>query len=270
MQLQRGESKSLLAIDKTIDPPMVGSSNLKAQKTSTLPGDITYIEDSSLSQYKPSYQINFNIRDMEEKQAQVRQRIKKAFYEDLFLMLQSSDRRQITAREVEERHEEKLLALGPVLENLNNVFDQLIDIYFEFMLNQEKLPPIPDELQGMDLKIEYVSIMAQAQKTIGIAQIERVTNYVMNAATAFPNILKKFNEMEAIDEYASTVGLSPQIIRSDEDVQDMIAAEAQMAQKQQMQAEQMQQAQMAKTLAETPLDQEGSALNDILSNRNAI
>jgi Bacteriophage head to tail connecting protein len=34
-------------------------------------------------------------------------RIKRAFYADLFLMMAESDRREITAREIDERHEEK-------------------------------------------------------------------------------------------------------------------------------------------------------------------
>jgi len=50
----------------------------------------------------------------------VENRIERSFYVDLFLMLANSDRRQITAREIEERHEEKMLMLGPVLQRLND------------------------------------------------------------------------------------------------------------------------------------------------------
>ena len=46
-----------------------------------------------------------------------------------------SDRRQITAREIEERHEEKLLMLGPVLERLNDeLLRPLIDRTFNIMV----------------------------------------------------------------------------------------------------------------------------------------
>jgi len=45
--------------------------------------------------------------------------IRQAFYADLFLMMAESDRREITAREIDERHEEKMLMLGPVLERLH-------------------------------------------------------------------------------------------------------------------------------------------------------
>lgn len=269
MQLQRGESKTLKAIDKTIDPPMVGPPSLKNQKSSILPEDITYLEETQMAQFRPAHLVNFNIRDMEMKQDQTRDRIRKAFYEDLFLMMANSDRRNITAREIEERHEEKLLALGPVLENLNQVFDQLIDIFFNFMLKQGKLPPAPESLEGVDLKVEYISIMAQAQRSVGVGQIERVTNYFMTTAQAFPNILKKFNELEAADEYASIVGISPQLIRTDDEVQEMMAAEAEAMQQQQQMQMAEQAARTTKEMAQTDM-REGSALNDMLSNIEAV
>jgi DNA-binding IscR family transcriptional regulator len=43
-----------------------------------------------------------------------------AYYADLFLMLANDDRSNVTATEIAERHEEKLLMLGPVLERLHN------------------------------------------------------------------------------------------------------------------------------------------------------
>jgi len=46
--------------------------------------------------------------------AEVQGRVKEAFYANLFLMLAESDRREITAREIDERREEKMLMLGPV------------------------------------------------------------------------------------------------------------------------------------------------------------
>jgi len=82
--------------------------------------------------------VDPRINELEQKQAQVRQRIQRAFYEDLFLMLANDYRNdRPTAREIDERHEEKLLALGPVLETAQprsaRSFD---DIVFDFMDRQ--------------------------------------------------------------------------------------------------------------------------------------
>jgi len=55
---------------------------------------------------------------------ETQERVKDAFYANLFLMMAESGPREITAREIDERHEEKMLMLGPVLERLH---DELLD-----------------------------------------------------------------------------------------------------------------------------------------------
>ena len=170
-------------------------------------------------------------------------------------MLASSDRRQITAREVEERHEEKLLALGPVLEQLNqDLLDPLIDNTFAEMLEQGLVPPAPEELQGEDLKVEYVSIMAQAQKLVGIGAVERFTTYVGQVAAAYPQIVDKVNGDELVDVYSNLVSLPSGIVRSDDEVAEMRSAR-EAAQQKQVQVEQMaQQATMAKDLSQAKIE----------------
>lgn len=266
MQLQQGEKKSLKAIDKMVDPPMVGPTALKNQRSSILPNGITYIDETQVSQFRPAHAVNFNVEAMEMKQGQVRQRIQRAFYEDLFLMLANSDRRQITAREVEERHEEKMLALGPVLENLNaDVFDPLIDIVFTFMEKQGMLPIPPEELNGIELKIEYTSVMAQAQKLVHLASVERLTQYVLGVAPVDPSILRKFNSYEALDSVADILGAPPKIVRSDDEVAEIEAAEAQAAQQQQQIEQANMNAQTMNALSNTDVANETSALSQLMT-----
>ena len=219
-QLQVSEKRILQAIEKSINPPLTGPSALKSTKTSILPGDITYNDElEGRKGFRPVYQIDPRINEMEAKQAQVRERINRAFYADLFLMLAQSDRREITAREVEERHEEKLLALGPVLEQLNaDLLNPLIKITFGFMKAQGLIPDMPEEMRGQPLKIEYVSVMAQAQKLVGIYAIERFTGFIMSMAEAVPEILHKFDADQTVDIYGDRIGLDPGVIRTDEAV----------------------------------------------------
>jgi hypothetical protein len=132
-------------------------------------------------------------------------------------MLAASDRRQITAREVEERHEEKLLALGPVLEQLNqDLLDPLISNTFKIMLRQNMVPPPPPELQGEPLQIQYISIMAQAQKLVGIAGMERLMGTLNQMAVVNPEVMDKIDTDQYTNEYADSLGVPPKIIRSDE------------------------------------------------------
>jgi hypothetical protein len=235
-QLQLGEKKVLKAIDKSIDPPMKGPTHLRQVKHSILPGDMTYTDErGDQGGYRPVHEINFRFAEIENKQAQVRNRIQRAFFEDLFLMLAASDRRNITAREVEERHEEKLLALGPVLEQLNqDLLDPLISNTFQIMLRQGIVPTPPEELQGVPLKIEYISIMAQAQKLVGISSMERFMTYVTTTAanTQNPSLLDKVDTDQFIDEYGDSLGVPPKMIRSDDEV-EAIRAQREEAMRQQ-------------------------------------
>jgi hypothetical protein len=236
-QLQLGERRIAQAIEKMINPALVGGSSLRNQKVSLLPGDITYDDAREGRQgLRAIHEVQLRIQEVEQKQAQVRERVQRAFFEDLFLMLAQSDRRQITAREIDERHEEKLLALGPVLEQLNqDSNDPLIDIAFDIHMRQGLIPPPPEEVQGSDLKVEYISMMAQAQKLVGIGGVERFAGFVMQAAQVDPSVLQKVNADQMIDVYADMTSVPPSIVRTDEQVSEMRQAQAaQQAKQQQM------------------------------------
>lgn len=244
-QLQVGEKRLAQAIDKLVNPPMTAPSALRTNKASILPGDITYLDElEGRKGFHPSHEVDPRILELENKQEQVRHRIQRAFHEDLFLMLAQSDRREITAREIEERHEEKLLALGPVLEQLNqDLLDPLIDITFAMMLRQGLLPKPPPELFGQPLKVEYISIMAQAQKLVGIAGVERFARFAgeMVTATQDPSVLDKIDMDQLIETYGDQLSIPPGIIRPDEKV----------AQIKQQRQQQQQQAATAERLAQT-------------------
>lgn len=236
-QLQLGERRAMQAIEKMVNPPMKGPVSLKNQKASLLPGDITYVDERDGQRgFTPVHEVNAPLQELENKQAAVRSRIQRCFYEDLFLLMSQSDRRDITAREIDERHEEKLLALGPVLEQLNqDLLDPLIDITFQMMLRQNLIPPAPQELQGVNLKIEYVSVMAQAQKMVGISGIERFAQFTNQLAVTNPSAMDKVNTDTLIDRYGDMTSVPPGIVRTPEDVgairksrADQIAADQKM------------------------------------------
>lgn len=259
--LQTGERRIMQAVEKMVNPPMVGPSSLRNQKASILPGDITILDIQNGQQgFEPAHEVNPRIQEMEVKQAQVRERINRAYHSDLFLMLANSDRRQITATEILERREEKLLALGPVLEQLNqDLLDPLIDNTFSIMLKQGLVPDPPEELEGQDLKIEYISVMHQAQKTASLGSIERAAGFFGNLAQFDPKVLDKINMDQMVDRYADVISLPPDLIRSDDEVAETRAARAK-AQQQMQQVEMAKQAaSAAKDLGNTPID-ENSAL----------
>jgi len=255
-QLQWGEKRIAQAIDKIINPPMKGPAGMRNVKSSILPGDMTYYDEREGQRgFTPVYQIDPRIQEMEMKQGQVRQRIDEAYYKDMFLMMANSDRRDITAREIDERHEEKLLALGPVMEQINqDDLDPSIDISFQIHMELNLLPPPPEELHGQKLSVEYISIMAQAQKMIGIGGLERYAQFAGQLVVPYPASSKKTNINKLLDAYGDMVSLPPGVVRSDEEVQEMEAMEAQAVQSQQRMAMMSEGAKAANQLANAPTD----------------
>lgn len=242
-------------INKMAKPPMTAPTSMRNQKASLLPGDITYVDTNQGQQgFRPAIEVRMPVQEMQMLIGDTQNTIKRCFYEDLFLMLANSDRREITAREVQERHEEKLLMLGPVLERQNeDLLNPLIERTFSIMLRKGLIPPPPAEIAGSDLRVEYTSIMAQAQKLVATAGVERLVSFVGNLAGVKPDIVDKVDLDQAVDEYGEMLGVSAKIIRPDDEVMAMRQARAQAA-AQQAQMEQFQQAaQGAKLLSQTDL-----------------
>lgn len=264
-QLQLMQRRKAQAVEKMVNPPLQGPPELRNQRVSIIPGDMNYVASQQGQQgLRPVHEVQPRVQELMLDIQDTRQSIRRAFYEDLFLMLSQSDRREITAREIEERHEEKLLALGPVLEQLNqDLLDPLIDNTFHFMIKQGLIPEPPPELEGMDLKVEYVSIMAQAQKLVGIASTERFVGFVGNLAQFSPEALDNINPDELVADYADRVGISPKILRTEDEVAAVRQSRAQAAQQQQMMEVAPSLAGAAKDLSETPVDTD-SALRRLI------
>lgn len=266
--LQAMQRRKAQAIDKMVNPPLIAPPAMASRRISMLPGDLTYNvggADSLKPLHDVRLDLNHLLADIQEHQG----RISKACYADLFLMMTEIDRREITATEIAERKEEKLLALGPVLEQLNqDVLDPDIDLTFEFMLRQGLIPPPPEELQGMELKVEYQSIMAQAQKLIGVSVMERFAGTVAQIGQVNPDALDKVDFDQYIDELGDSMSVPASVIRPDDQVAKMRQAKAQAVQAQ-AQAQQMAAAgKTVKDLATAPMDGD-SALGRLMQTAQA-
>jgi len=271
--LQIEQKRKAQGIDKMVNPPLQAPSSLRGQTATVLPGGVTYVDTMQGAQggFRPTYEVNPRLAELQQDIQETQYRIRQGFYSDLFQMLTMSDRRQITAREIDERHEEKLLMLGPVLERLHTeLLDPLIDRTFNIMMRNDLLPTPPEELSGVTLKVEYISVMAQAQKAIGTGAIERLAGFVGNMAATKPEVLDKFDADQSVDEYAEMIGVPPKVVVSDDVVEEIRQERAAQMQQQQM-MEQMNQgvqtanagAQAAKVMSETDTDGE-SLLNNII------
>ena len=245
-QLQHQEKKKAQAIDKLVSPPVKGPGALKNTPVSSLPGSFTASYADADVKLEPIYQIRINLSDLKEDVMAVERRIDEAFYVDLFKAISNMEgiqpRNQL---ELSQRNEEKLLLLGPVLERLHGeVLKPLVDRTFEQAVRAGLFRPPPQELSGVPLKIRFISTLAQAQMAVATQKIDRVAAFVGGVATLDPSVVKKFDAHQAVDEYARSIGAPARVVRADDLVQGMIAAE-------QKQQQAMQMAAMANSAADT-------------------
>jgi len=214
-QLQHQQRRKAQGIDKMVNPPMTAPNNMKGKPTTVLPGQTTYVDPAQGTQgFAPAYLVNPQLKDLKEDIMEVQERIQRGFYADLFAMMINSDRREMTATEVAERHEEKLVLLGPVLQRLNTDWlDPLIEDLFAILMEAGMLPEMPEALQGEMIEIKYISLLAQAQEAVAATAIERSYAFAANLYEVDPTIMDNLNGDEAVREYSEIVGVSPGILR---------------------------------------------------------
>jgi len=250
--MQLMERRKAEMMEKGVRPPMGAPASLKGQRASILPGGITYLNDMQLgAKFEPLYMVNPAWIGQLRGEIQAEEQIADtAFFVDLFLMISQMDSVR-TAYEIATRKEEKMLMLGPVLERQNDdLLDPCIDQVFHLMVEQSiprwmgllpgnpLLPPPPKELGNLDLRIEYTSILAQAQRAVEGGSIERAIGFAGTVANIKqdPSALDLLDTDNALREYFKAVSVPPTLVRSDDAV---VAIREQRDQA--MQAQQMQQ-----------------------------
>jgi hypothetical protein len=133
-----------------------------------------------------------------------------------------------------------MLMLGPVLSRVqSDMLNPAIDRTFAIALRAGLIPPPPPEIEGQPLKVEYVSILAQAQRMVATLAIENEIAFVGGMAAVFPTVVDNIDQDEAVREHAAALGSPKRMVRSAEQVaairEERAKAQAQTAQQQSMQ-----------------------------------
>ena len=236
VQLQGQHRDKALAIQKMHKPPLQGSQTA-ASFLRNVPGGVSVVDVNDLNKggVRPIYEVRPDVQWLVQDINETRRRISEAFFEDLFLMTAMSDRRQVTATEIAERHEEKLLVLGPVLESLDHaLLGPLIEATFHYMQEAELLPPPPREIANMPIKVEYISALAQAQRAVGVAPIERTIGFAATLEQFKPGTMDLIDADRALRDFAEQVGPPPDMIHVPDEVEKNRKVRLQQAQANQL------------------------------------
>lgn len=266
-QLQHGQLRKSQGIDYMVKPPIQVPSGTKAYETDFLPGGVSVANmGGPNSGIKTAFDVRLDLSGQLEDIKDIRQRIGQTFYTDLFMMMAMDERAQpATAREVAEKHEEKLLMLGPVLERLHNeLLKPFIDITFDKMIEAGIVPPPPPEMHGTDVDVQFVSMLAQAQMAIGTQNIDRYVMAMGQIAAFKPDVTDKLDSDMWADKYGDMLGVDPDLIVGSDGVAIIRENRAKIQQQQAQAAHAQQMAETAKTASQADTSGQ-NALTDVMS-----
>jgi len=273
IQLQVMTVRLSEAIEKQVRPPLIADMSMKNQPSSSLPGHVTYVPDIGPGKGMRSlYEVNPDIKGLAGLIQQIGTRIGKGLFTDLFLMLSENPTQRQTAYEVAQKVQEKMQVLGPVIENLltESLKPKLKTIY-GIMQRKGMLPPAPDSMKGVPLDLEFISILALAQKASKTGGLERIVALIGNMVAVYPQVKNILDPEGFVREFSDMLDNPQSILRSPEDVQKLAQQDAQQARQAQKMAAQQHVAQTAavgaqaaQTLANTQIGGGQDALSAVL------
>jgi hypothetical protein len=239
--LNKMSETTIKAAQKQIDPPLMAPDDGFVLPIRTTPGSLNFYRSGTRDRLEP---LNIGANNplglnMEE---QRRNAIRQAFYVDQLLLGQNQT---MTATEVLQRNEEKMRLLGPVLGRLQaELLQPLISRSFALLLRAGLLPAPPEELQGQDIDIEYVSPLAKAQKLTDLQSMLRGFEIMLQVSQVAP-VMDYLDDDKLVQYLVEVTGMPARVIKSQDEVNRMRRQQAEQQAQAQQQAEQQQLVQTA-------------------------
>lgn len=217
------------AAEKVVDPPLQVPDDGFISPFKTTPGGIMYYKTGSQDRIVP-LDTKADIGLGLEMENQRRESINRAFFVDLFLLL--AEKKNMTATEVLERVEEKLLLLGPMLGRLQSeLFNPLIDRSMGILFRAGKLPPIPDGVNAYD--IEYIGKLSIAMKMLEVKAVTGTIAYIAPLVESNPALMDNFNDDKIVRGVSDRMGMPADWLRTEEEIAQIRNMRAQQMQAQQ-------------------------------------
>ncbi len=263
-QLQVTTKDYLLAKEKSHNPPVVQDASVIGH-ANKLPGGVsTTSSNVPNTGVRAAYQVDPKIQEFIQDIEQLHARIDRKFFADVFRMISNLEGQpNITAYQIAQMKQEQMMLLGPILQNSNKeMHSPTIDLIYETMSDAGMIPPPPQGLEGVEIKIQFISILAQAQKAAGVAQIEYTMTTLGNLSTTYPGITDNIDMDESARAIAEGNGIPGKCIANKDKVEAVRAQRQDQVNKQIALESGVQMADAAAKLGKTPADQ-GSVLDKV-------
>jgi hypothetical protein len=218
------------AAEKIVDPPLQVPDDGFLTPIRTSPGAIMYKEPNA--EHIEPLLTQGNIPVGLELTNQKREFIKKCFYNDWIRM--EKENQEMTAYEVQDRREEKLRLLAPMLgRQESELLGPLISRSLELLGKHNRLPAAPAHIRGRLMRAVYSSPASRAQTGVKAMTMGRFVQELIPLAQIDPTVMDVVNFDMYTKELAIARGVTRTILRTDADV---TAMREQRAQEKQMEA----------------------------------
>lgn len=217
IKVANAAQKTILdAAEKAVNPPLTVPHEGLVSPVRTSPGGLTYLRNKmEIGQLPTSAALPFAAEWLQS----INNEIRTTMFVD---QIQFTGDMQMTATEVIQRSTERMRLLGPVLGRLENEFlNPLVTRVFGIMVRLDLLPEPPEEIQGQEMRIEYQSPLARAQKsqlaqgfTQALGVIEPLAKLGPQIATA---LLGPINMGRVTPELFDWFGVDTRLLNTDDE-----------------------------------------------------
>lgn len=231
LQLQKMHLERAQALSKKVRPPLIVDQQLRNRPKAFSAGGLTYAAtQNSNFGAKAAYDVNVPFQEISLDIQDLRNSIKETLFNQLFNMISNLETVR-SATEIDARREEKLVHLGPVLDRFQNEgLDPILKRVFGVAQRKGLLPEPPQDIIDADLEVQYVSVLSDAQRSVGTVSIERFFQFTGELAGVYPEAREIANVDELIRQYAEGIGIKPKGLKSREETAANLAAQQQQQQ----------------------------------------
>lgn len=207
LQLHQMQRRLAEAIDKMVRPPMLADASMKNEPASIISGRVTYVpslaKDTGM---RPAYLVDPKVDHLMNLVQSIQQRVKIWFHNDTFEAISQMEGVQPRNElEINQRMEEKLLKLGPVIEK--NLREDAVGMtrIVSIMARRGLIPPKPASLRGLPVSIKFTSKLAQIQEALKTGSMERTISMAGRMEAILPGTLDNIDKDSFIRDYGDAL-----------------------------------------------------------------
>jgi len=214
----------LTAVQKAVDPPVEAEHDAFVNAVSLNPGYITYRKSGSTGPAISAIHTNADIpagNDLIERRQKA---IWLAFFADIFQTFGAEtpggQNPYMTAYETQQRKEEKMLLVGPMITRLQTEFlKPVLNRTFKILLRNGRIPPPPDVLtQNGKLRVNFTGPLSQALRVSPMNNVQRWIGGLIPLADREPGVMDVLDSEAYGRQTAEWHNVAASVVRSPEKV----------------------------------------------------